>query len=165
MRFTLGLCMLLFIYGCGNKQKKDAQKLEKNSIEIVNFNGFEKYLNQEDDKVYVINFWATWCKPCIEEMPYLLKLQEEKNVELILVSLDFPKMKDSHLKPFLEKRKIDAKVVLLDDPNSNVWIPKVNPDWGGAIPATLIYKNEKSQFYARPFVNYDELITEVKKMM
>ncbi|WP_121667129.1 TlpA disulfide reductase family protein [Mesonia aquimarina] len=164
MQFLLPIFFCLLFLACKNEGEKTTDK-QQDKIESVNFNGFKKNLNKNDNKLYVINFWATWCKPCVEEMPYLLRLEEEEEVELILVSLDLPKMKNSQLKPFLKKRGINSKVILLDDPNSNQWIPKVNPDWDGAIPATLIYKNDTSKFIARPFANYDELLTEVKKIM
>ena len=157
--------MLLFtLVNC----KSDSEKKKQNedfSIETYNFSELESFLHKKDDKLYVVNFWATWCKPCVEELPYLLKLSEEKDVELILVSLDLPNMKESQLKPFLQKHNITEKVILLDDPNSNAWIPKVDENWQGAIPATKIYKNDNSKFIARPFRNYEELLDEVEQMM
>lgn len=140
-----------------------------NSIEfpIYNFKELEPLLNKEDDKIYVINFWATWCAPCVKELPYFEKLNTEyksKNVEVILVSLDFPKQYEKKLKPFIQKHKLASKVVALNDTDSNTWIPKVNKDWSGAIPATIIYNKEKRQFYEQSF-NYKELQTEVSAFL
>jgi hypothetical protein len=74
-----------------------------------------------------------------------------------------PKMKETHLKPFVKKREIMSNVALLDDSQSNIWIPKVNKKWDGAIPATLIYKNDQREFFARRFESYKDLENEFKK--
>ena len=132
-------------------------------LEIYDFNGFEKFLNQKDDKVYVINFWATWCGPCVKELPYFEKLNEEyasKNVEVILVSLDFPHLYESKLKPFIVDRKLKSKVIVLNDVDMNTWIPKVSEDWSGSIPATVIYRNDNYKFYEQSF-DYIELELEI----
>ena len=118
-------------------------------IKVVSLNFEElqkKYFQNKNDTTYVINFWATWCKPCVKELPYFEKIAwdySDKNVKVLLVSLDFPDKIESQVIPFMEKNNIKSEVVLLDDPDANSWIPKVSPDWSGAIPATVIYKNEK----------------------
>ena len=95
--------------------------------------------------------------------PYLSQFKD-KNVEVILVSLDFPRQYDSKLKPFIADRKLKSKVVALNDVNTNYWIPKVNEDWTGAIPATLIYNKDMRQFYEQSFT-YEELETQLKQFL
>lgn len=147
--------------------EESTQKETAISLEIHDFNGIEKYLNFKGDKTYVVNFWATWCAPCVKELPYFEKLGEvykSENVEVILISLDFPKHYDSKLKPFIIDKNLQSKVVVLNDVDSNTWIPKVDENWSGAIPATLIYNNGKRQFYEQSF-NYEELETELKHFL
>jgi len=99
-----------------------------------------------NDTTYVINFWATWCKPCVEELPSfdsLFALKSKDPVKIILVSLDFSEELDKKVKPFLKHYKIKNECVLLDEVNGNDFINKVSPAWGGAIPATLFKKGEK----------------------
>jgi len=70
------------------------------SVKTYNYNELKPFLEKKDDKIYVINFWATWCAPCIKELPYFEKIKQEyahKNVEVLLVSLDFPKQVEKKL--------------------------------------------------------------------
>lgn len=134
---------------------------------VYDFEGLEPLLHREDDHTYIINFWATWCKPCLEELPYFEQVfeeQQDNNVKVILVSLDMPHMWKSNLEPYVAKKGIKSEVVILDDPKQNDWIPKVAEEWGGAIPATLIYNKEKRSFYEQGFT-YDQLNTELKKFI
>ncbi|WP_396156458.1 TlpA family protein disulfide reductase [Flavobacterium macrobrachii] len=122
------------------------------------YEDFAKNILIEDENIYVINFWATWCAPCIKELPYFEKLNaENKNVKVILVSLDSKKDLDKKLIPFIDKRKLKSKVLLLADKDYNSWLYKVDADWSGAIPATLLLNGKKKQFAERDFENFDEL--------
>lgn len=115
------------------------------TIPSYNFEAFEQaFLNKEDDLTYVVNFWATWCKPCVKELPAFEELNttyKDKKVKVVLASLDFPEKLESHVIPFVAKRNLQSEVVLLDDSDANYWIPAVSKEWSGAIPATLIVKN------------------------
>ncbi len=136
---------------------------EKHPV-IYNFDEFQPTLLQDNDTVYVINFWATWCRPCVEELPYFEQLNEnysDQKVKVILVSLDFFEDLNSRLIPFLEKRNIKSKVILLNESNPNDYVDKISPEWSGAIPATLIYKASESDFFEMNF-KYEELDSIVK---
>ncbi len=132
---------------------------------------YEKYadmehlLHQKNDTTYIVNFWATWCGPCVKELPYIEQLHEaypEGKISVILVSLDFPKQIESKLLPFIEKNKLKSKVVVLTDGAYNSWIDKVHTDWDGAIPVTLVYNAEKRHFTKKEFHNFEELNSIVK---
>lgn len=129
------------------------------TIEINTFKEFSNWLNKDNDTTYVINFWATWCAPCVKEIPAFEKLNaqySQKKVKVLLVSLDMPDQIDSRLLPFIEKMNMQSEVILLDEVDGNKWIPFVNDQWGGAIPATLIYNTNKRDFYRKEFT-YEEL--------
>jgi len=150
-----------------NVEQTDDKISNAIDLEVYDYSGFEKFLNKKDDKIYVINFWATWCAPCVKELPYFEKLNSDyadKNVEVILVSLDFPHLYDKKLKPFIKDRELKSKVIALDDVDMNSWIPKVNKDWSGSIPATIIYKNDNRKFYEQSF-DFEELETELKQFL
>ncbi len=132
-------------------------------VEIFDFDELEPLFHQENDTTYIINFWATWCAPCVKELPYFEKInaeQKEERVAVILVSLDMPTMWKTHLVPFIKKKNIRSKVVILDDPKQNTWIPKVDANWSGGIPATLIYNKDKRVLYEKSF-EYEELVKAV----
>lgn len=132
-------------------------------IEKVDFDTFEPRLYKDSDSVYVINFWATWCAPCIRELPYFEKLNEvygPEKVKVLLVNLDFPNQLESRVLPFLDRNNIKSEVIMLDDPFSNRWIPKVSEEWSGAIPATVFYNQEERLFFEKElsFEQLEEIV-------
>ncbi len=129
-------------------------------VPVIKLPELQKLLNSKSDTTYVVNFWATWCKPCVAELPHFEKLNAEskdKKIKVILVSLDFKRDLNSRLKPFVEKNNLKSTVVLLDEPDYNSWIDKIDASWSGAIPATLVIKNNRKKFYEREFHSYDDL--------
>ena len=156
---SLSIITFLFTLSC-NYPSEDV-------IEVVDFDGLYNKIDLSIDKTYVIIFWATWCAPCIKELPYFEQVNKEyknKNTEVILVSLDFPSQIESKLKPYLKKNNIKSSVILLDDSKMNIWIPKVSPDWDGGIPATLIVNKSSYNFFPRP-LKKEEIIFELNKVI
>jgi len=168
MKYFIIFIGILSAFSCENKpkEKPGSEALENAEIEIYDFDQLESVLGSFSDKTLVVNFWATWCKPCIAELPYFEKIQEEnkERVKVLLVSLDFPNKLEDQLVPFIEKKGLRSQVVLLDDPYENEWIPKVDSTWSGAIPATLIIHKSKRAFYERSF-SKDELEKELLKFI
>lgn len=151
-RFILPLFIVLFISHSVYATKSDV-------LTVYNFDEFEHWLHKETDSIYVINFWATWCAPCVREIPYFEELYanyKEEGLRVILVSLDNPDHLESRVIPFIENHNLQSEVILLDDVNANRWIPLVSEEWSGAIPATVIYNNSFRAFYEKEF-KYDEL--------
>lgn len=176
IRSVLFLCVLV-LTGCDLKERKktasensayvkiELPPADSLGIPVYNFDELEPLLNRKDDKTYIINFWATWCAPCIKELPYFEKINREgraNNWMVILVSLDMPSMWKSKLIPFIRNKNIQSEVVVLDDPDQNSWIPKIDKNWSGAIPATLIYNRNKRKFYEQTFT-YEMLNEELNE--
>ncbi len=134
-------------------------------IKVLNYDQLKPMLHQDNDTTYVVNFWATWCAPCMEELPYFLALDslyQNYPMKLVLVSLDFKKDYISKLQPLVRIKKLEDNVVVLEDNNANFWINDIDSSWGGAIPATLVYKGKERAFYGRSFHRLDELKEIVK---
>ena len=99
-------------------------------ITFQNFDELNVYIQNNSEKPLVINFWATWCAHCVKELPYFQKLHEENpNVKVITVSLDFEKQVEGKLKPFLKKKNYTFITTYMADKKFNNWISKVDENW------------------------------------
>lgn len=128
--------------------------------ELVN-----RYKNT-NDTTYIINFWATWCGPCVAELPDFERINEkykDKKVKVILVSMDFVSDYNSKLIPFINKKKIKSEVVLLNETKPDIFINKINPTWQGSLPATMIINNAKKlNSFTEDQVSFEFLEEKVK---
>ncbi len=134
-------------------------------VTVVKWPDVQKILTQKTDTTYVINFWATWCKPCVTELPSFEEIQQNykgQNVQVLLISMDFAKELTTRVVPFVNHQKLASKVWLLNEPDANSWIDKVNPTWSGAIPATLIVNNhKKKKAFFEQKLEYSRLVKEL----
>jgi thiol-disulfide isomerase/thioredoxin len=106
---------------------------------IIKLPALEQIISdRQSEKVLVINFWATWCAPCVNELPLFENFQSSNkmNAKVTLISLDYAD-KVQKVNSFVIRKKLKSEVLLLDEIDGNIWIDKVEPTWGGAIPATL----------------------------
>lgn len=147
--------LLITLFGC-NAQEKE------NVLKAVNYDELKSIIQKQDGKLYVVNFWATWCKPCVEELPGFMAVNEQfKNdpgFKMILVSMDNRRLLDTKVKKFIRENHIDADVYLLDDiKRMNEWIPATDQSWSGAIPATVFYKNGKKILFRELQITQYEL--------
>lgn len=121
------------------------------------------------DTMFVINFWATWCGPCIKELPEFDKLAERykgKPVKILLVSLDFKNDYPAKIQKFIAKRKLEHEVVWLNETNANEFIPKIENEWQGSIPATLLlYPSKEYRRFYEGMVKSEQLSTLIDKQI
>jgi thiol-disulfide isomerase/thioredoxin len=92
--------------------------------------------------IVVVNFWATWCGPCVEEFPALVRLQDEnwtQGVRLITISVDEPEVLESGVKPFLFAHRTTGAAFLMDMAANEDFLYKLSDEWSGGIPQTFIY--------------------------
>jgi thiol-disulfide isomerase/thioredoxin len=171
-RYFFLLLIVGFLFSCKTEEKpsipashKESVETEKQVLVVEDFSTIASILEKHNDTTYVINFWATSCPPCIKEMPHFEQLNtkyREDKLRVILVSLDMKQDMDSRVKPFLKKHTINSEVILLADQNYSAWTDKIDPSWYGALPATLIFKNEDRKFFFGAFESFEDLEPTVK---
>lgn len=143
------------------------QEWTQDRIHIIdNIEELQPILEKNNDTTYVINFWATWCGPCVKELPYFEALHEEniEDLKVVLVSLDFEKQLESRFLPYLNKNNIQSEVILFTAGKANQWIDLVDPEWSGAIPITIFRKGDKKLFYEQEFHSTDELLDIIEEI-
>ena len=136
------------------------------SLREIDSDALETLTSSLNDTTYVVNFWATWCSPCVKEIGYFEELHREyasTNVKVFLISLDFPNQIEKRVIPFLKEKDITAEVFLMTDLDYNSWIDRVDPTWSGSLPATLIYNSEQRMFLEKE-VSRDELFNFVTQI-
>ena len=92
----------------------------------------------------IINFWATFCIPCIEEIPYFIQKTKdfkEQKVSLLLVSLDMEDYYPKKITNFAGKHNFTAPIAWLNETDADLFCPRIDKSWSGAIPATLFVNN------------------------
>jgi thiol-disulfide isomerase/thioredoxin len=136
------------------------------SLREIGSDALEALSSNINDTTYVVNFWATWCSPCVKEIGYFEELHRQyasTNTKVILVSLDFPNQIEKRVIPFLQEKNITAEVLLVTDLDYNSWIDRIDPSWSGALPATLIYNREQRMFLEKE-LSRDELFNHVTQI-
>lgn len=181
MKMASLILFLAFLAACGNSDTGDSPEMPPVLVvdslppriapmEFETYESLAPLFKNGSDTTYIVNFWATWCKPCVEELPYFESLHRDlqsqgAKAKVLLVSLDFPNQIDSKLIPFIEKNKIQSEVVILLDGNYNAWIDQVDPSWGGAIPVTLVIQGDKRLFINEQLKSYEDLQNRLKSYL
>jgi thiol-disulfide isomerase/thioredoxin len=132
-------------------------------VEVIKFDKLQSLLEEKGEQVHIINFWATWCAPCVKELPLFeaLSATNDPRVKVTLISLDFAD-ETNKVNAFINRRKIKSKVFLLDEIDYNSWIDQVEESWGGAIPATLFINQQTGQ---RKFIDRELKDGELEKVI
>ncbi|MEO6612198.1 MAG: redoxin domain-containing protein [Chitinophagaceae bacterium] len=155
------VCLLVIAFIAGQVQSQEIRKIKATDLEKI---------IAESKTPLIINMWATWCKPCLAELPHFLEEVKKNNaaagmgdsVNLLLVSLDFKEAFPSEIATVAKKRKLDAPIAWLDETNADYFCPKLDAKWSGAIPATL-FINNKSGY--RNFVEGEISHEQLKEIM
>lgn len=136
-------------------------------VAVVKYEKLQEVIAGEKDKLLVVNFWATWCGPCIAELPHFMEVNRENKgdagFKMILVSLDQARQLDK-VKQLITRKKLETEHYLLDDnARMNEWIPAFDPGWGGGIPATVIYRNGVKAEFVESGLSKTELKNLISK--
>ena len=124
---------------------------------------------KKSDHPMVVAFWATWCGPCVEEIPWLqegVKKFADKKIELVLVSLDFPRDYPSKVNAAVKEKKFNATIFWLDETRADYFCPKIDTAWDGSIPSSLYINNKTGyrRFFNRQLTDR-QVEPELKEML
>ena len=142
MKLSLTVCVIISV----------CHGISAQTVDVIDTTELMKIINEKSPKTKIINFWATWCKPCVQEIPYLETVNETGKADVVLVSLDFVQDLDVKVAAFINDYDITSRVCLLNNLDYNSWINRVDETWTGTIPATLIINSEsgKRKFIQNP---------------
>lgn len=152
------LCLLFPLY-----------PLRAQQVEVLTFPELRERLETGGDTLTVVNFWATWCKPCVEELPGFLAVEDSLRqlpLRFLFLSFDFLREKDRALLDFINTRNIRSRILLFRSQGDNGWMEEVSPQWQGAIPATWFYRasDHLSRFHEGA-LQKDELLIRIKSYL
>jgi thiol-disulfide isomerase/thioredoxin len=119
--------------------------VQAQSVQSMSFEKLQSRVLESKDAILILNFWATWCKPCIEELPAFEQINQKysaEKIKVILINLDFNSKINSSVEPFVKNKKLQSEIIHITDTDPNLWINKIDSSWSGAIPATVIYNSQ-----------------------
>jgi thiol-disulfide isomerase/thioredoxin len=155
--------VFLILISCQKNEKFETNITLLDSVKLT------ALISENKGNVLVVNVWATWCVPCIEEMPDLIKLTdsyESENIKIIGISIDYPEEIQSKILPFVKKNKINFPVYVNDFKNDEALINFLNTEWSGAIPVTFIYDKEgKQKEFLLGKHSFDEFKSAIEKYL
>lgn len=155
MKKCFSLVLLLFVTAFCYGQR----------VNLITVDQLHERIRQGKDTTYIVNFWTTWCAPCIQEIPHFEKLLQEKKTDklrVLLVSLDTKQRLKNSVMPLVKRSKLKSEVFLLDESDPQKYIDRIDQSWSGAIPATLFIKNRNRKFIEREFT-YQKLLNEYQE--
>lgn len=155
MKFRFTILLVLIAFTASAQQ-----------VGVIKLHDLDRRLDNTSDTTYIVNFWATWCSPCVKELPdfdSITKTAGTQKIKVLLVTMDFKEDRDSKVLPFVARKQLRSEVYLLDETNGNYFIPKISDKWSGALPATLFVNNKKKyrNFYEQK-MSYAALQKEIE---
>ncbi|PWT74036.1 MAG: thioredoxin [Bacteroidetes bacterium] len=142
--------------------------LQAQEITKMNIKDLESYI-QKSEHPLVVNFWATFCVPCVKEIPTFEKIistYKDKQVELILVSLDLPDSYPAKIENFARDRQFSSSIIWLNETNADYFCPRIDKKWSGGIPSSLFINNRNhfKKFFESE-LNANQFEENIKKMV
>ncbi len=131
----LAVALLLVAASCG----RNADPLKR-----IDEAGYARLIAENRGKVVYVDFWATWCDPCREEMPFLVRLaaeHEASGFKLITISADEPEQEGA-VRQFAAQQRIPPPACIKRAENNERFINSIDPKWSGALPAGFLYDRQ-----------------------
>lgn len=135
------------------------------STDLLTLDQLNHRVEAGNDTVYIVNFFATWCGPCVKELSAFEKFNQaygkKEKVKVLLISLDYVTDLETRVRPFVKKKGLKNEVYVLNETNQQKYIDAIDKSWAGTIPSTLFVKNGGRKFVEEEF-SYIALETEYK---
>jgi thiol-disulfide isomerase/thioredoxin len=143
--FVIGVS--IFFITCRSKKAEIKRVQGLPPVEQITIPQLQELIKSNQGKITVVNFWASWCQPCKDEMPSLVKLQNkyEDELHVLLLAIDEVSLVDSIIRPLLQKSGVDFISYIKEEGNDEEAINAMNPEWSGPLPTTFIYDEEGNQ--------------------
>jgi thiol-disulfide isomerase/thioredoxin len=161
-----GWLAVLFLAAISIAQGSAASDTSRKVVKIDEKQFFE--LLKPQGRPILINFWATWCVPCREEFPDLVKIDSEfrGKIDFITISLDFEEELETSVPEFLAEMKATMPTYLLITPDETAAIAAVSKDWGGGLPYTILLNPDGEITYSHQgVVKHSTLQAEINKLL
>lgn len=160
MRLLINIGFVVFLFAL------QIQDLKGQTVNLLTLDQLDGRINNGKDTTFVLNLWATWCAPCLKELPHFEKLeidQEGKKIKVLLISVDSPSKLNSAVRPLAKRLKLNNELFLLNEKSQQVYIDRVDKNWSGALPATIFINRSKGkrEFYEKEFT-FAELLETYK---
>jgi thiol-disulfide isomerase/thioredoxin len=146
------------VFGCSTKwvwKTEGTKKLYKEwselpvTIENIDTSGIKELIRNKSGKLRLINVWASWCGPCVQEFPdfvILDRIYRSREFEFVSINADKLSRKDNVLK-LLQKNEASNKNYIFNSDNNSELVEVVDPDWSGALPYTLLVEQGGKVIY------------------
>jgi thiol-disulfide isomerase/thioredoxin len=145
MSFRRVVALALLLAGRWNPTNAADRPAGEDSIGIIDIAGVQKLVDEYRGEVLVVNVWATWCLPCVEELPDLVQLSKEPHVRVVGISIDDPEDIASKVIPFLTKHPVPFPIYVKAAGKDEMFINSLNSAWTGAVPVTFVYDRDGKQ--------------------
>ncbi|MEP6921405.1 MAG: TlpA disulfide reductase family protein [bacterium] len=165
-----GLSILLSSFAAPAQRRRGAAKRPP-PVTVVDAAALAALLkpNPTDSRPVLVNFWATWCDPCRDEFPELIKIEKQfrpNGLEFIAVSLDDLADIKTAVPKFLREMRMTSPSYLLSATDPDLAMSGVDPEWSGALPATFLYDRQGRIVYKRfGRIKQDELTAQIEKLL
>ena len=140
--FLAALLCAAMAAGCGKEPEAQTDAASAPSIQVIDTPGLVQALERGRGRVVVLNLWATWCPPCVEEMPHFAAFHRRyapKGVKLLSVSVDHPDTLEDRVRPFAREHNLPFGVLVVDERSPEALGRALNVEWGGSVPVTFVF--------------------------
>ncbi len=143
-------------------------QLTAQTVETIDKQKLRTLITERNNRPLLLNIWATWCTPCVEEFPDIIRVyREHSDVDVVAISADYPDEIEEKIQPFLRTMNVPFSVYVADFADQDEFFSMFDSRWGGEIPATFIYDHNGNQTHflkgKQTFADFKKAVEEETK--